>query len=399
MSLDTGDMPLSHAFEQISSRSEVIKRLKEHFHSSGKLSGHILLAGPDVAGMRLLALASAEQHARAVKEVSARNVTSSGALMEVLASLNENDFLLITNLELLQSGENELLQALAERQVDIPVRSRFFTSVRIPLKGFTCFATASSAQECPVSLLASFSLRLAVQTLAETSTDAPADASLMTPTAGPIREKSALGRDKGLADSELCAVGIGLKRLVDLLVDPVQEMIGRSNVLGPDGVPLTLDMTFAQYLHLDCIRLIAALASAEGCLSDNKVKLYVSMMGYVHFGDTFPADKIGAAVVELRNHIASMQKEETVTGRIPYPTFIQLIEHYDTLCGTPYSAEARQLWLRLARAAAQSDGKPSLTVASLLRRLERELSSAQHPAPESVDQPLEKCLVWGGPLG
>jgi len=148
-------------FSQIVGKQEPIARMKKFaafYASSGAAPGHILITDEDGMGKRTLARAFVAEQGRKVIITEARALKETSDLMGILTNLGERDVLIVSNLGKIARSLVELLQAaLNDFRVDfVANKGMFAKTINVPLRRFTCIATARSERDYPKELRGSF---------------------------------------------------------------------------------------------------------------------------------------------------------------------------------------------------------------------------------------------------
>jgi Holliday junction resolvasome RuvABC ATP-dependent DNA helicase subunit len=420
-------MPYPCGTARVTGRDEAIGCLREfssNCRSKGKFPGHILLTGDDDQGKRALAHAYVEEYDRGIREVAA-DMLGESELMGHLTKLSDGDVLFVEHVGELRGAEKkQFCQALEEFRVDFAIETGMFEkTVRVPLKTFTCIATARSEEECSPSLLNAFHFHLSFSKRLQAELERKGRAvaqpeSLKGENQRAVQSSpSTWGRleasqARSAWESEIRAIGVGLKELVDALSTPIQSMVGSCTAFNSKGESVDLGkLRLEDYVLSDCVELVATIAQVDGYLSDNKVRAFVEVTWPVRLGESLPANTAEEAVNEFMKPLADVQnQQDVITGKLSYPISVQLIENYDKLCNTQYAAKAHGLWTRLTTLVANADGKPSAKAQQLLHDFEsrfqervwhqfQPLGSASDVKPKpsgesgTVGPPLEQLLA------
>jgi Holliday junction resolvasome RuvABC ATP-dependent DNA helicase subunit len=168
-----GNAPQTLSLASIVGQEPTIQRLKEFaalYSRSGKAPAHVLLTGTEGIGRRTIARAFAAEYCHKYTETNARSLGRPGDLMGILTNLGDGDALLLADIPRIPKNLiNFLVPSLKEFGCDFVVDKGIFAkTVRVPLKRFTCLATARSKAECPPELIEAFPLILSVQGYSQT---------------------------------------------------------------------------------------------------------------------------------------------------------------------------------------------------------------------------------------
>jgi Holliday junction resolvasome RuvABC ATP-dependent DNA helicase subunit len=130
-----------------------------------RVPGHILLTGAEGIGRRTIGRAFAIEYCGQLIEVDMRNLSRTGDLMGPLTNFVEGDVLIIRHLERTPRVlEDFVVSALKEFRVDFVVgKGMFAKTITVPLKRFTCIATAHSEAQCPREVAEAFHLVLQLE--------------------------------------------------------------------------------------------------------------------------------------------------------------------------------------------------------------------------------------------
>lgn len=163
----------THGFASIVGQGAAIQRLKEFaalYSQSAKPPAHVLLTGIDGLGKRTLARAFVLEYSGRYIETDARALARTGDLMGILTNLGEGDALLIQDIGRTPKTLVDIVAcALRGSPIDFVVdKGMFAKTIKVPLKRFTCLATAPSKAECPPELVEAFPLILSLQNYSQT---------------------------------------------------------------------------------------------------------------------------------------------------------------------------------------------------------------------------------------
>lgn len=222
--------PVRHplGFGEIVGQTNAIQRLKEFvalYSQSGKSPGHVLLTGVDGIGKRTIARAFAAEYSSKLNEIDATAQRKMGDILGVLTNLGDGDSLLVGNVASIPKNLiNFFVPCLNEFGCDFVVdKGMFARTVRIPLKRFTCLATARSKTECPAELVEAFPLLVPLQSYSEAEL---------------VRICELLAQQKGIAITPsaadlLVGTSAGTPRHIEVLVDRLAEL-GRTMISAED---------------------------------------------------------------------------------------------------------------------------------------------------------------------
>jgi Holliday junction resolvasome RuvABC ATP-dependent DNA helicase subunit len=132
--------------------------------------GHVLLTGADGMGKHTIARAFALDCCRELTVIDAKEQRTASELMGILTNLAQGDALLIRDIPRIRRVLIDMLaDALKEFSLDYVVdRGMFAKTINVPLKRFTCVATAPSGAKCPADLIEAFPLVLSLQDYSQT---------------------------------------------------------------------------------------------------------------------------------------------------------------------------------------------------------------------------------------
>lgn len=158
----------TRGFASIVGQGGAIQRLKEFaalYSQSGKPPAHVLFTGIDGLGKRTLARAFAVEYCGKYIETDARALARTGDLIGTLGNLGEGDALLIQDVgRTPKILVDTVARVLREFAIDFVLdKGMFAKTINLPLKRFTCLATAPSKAECPPELIEAFPLILSLQ--------------------------------------------------------------------------------------------------------------------------------------------------------------------------------------------------------------------------------------------
>lgn len=162
----------THGFGSIVGQQAAIRRLREFvtlYSQSGRPPGHVLFTGIDGLGKQTLARAFAAEYCPKWIETDTKQLARTGDLVGVLTNLGEGDALLVGDLTRASKIVTGLLPiALRESAIDFVVdKGMFSKTIKVPLKHFTCLATAPSKGECPDELVELFPLVVSLQSYSQ----------------------------------------------------------------------------------------------------------------------------------------------------------------------------------------------------------------------------------------
>jgi len=163
----------SYGFAEIVGQTATILRLKEFaalYTQSGKAPAHVLLTGTEGIGKKTIGRAFAVEYCHKCIETKASSLTRTGDLMGILTNLGDGDALLVADIARLSKNLiNFFVPGLREFGIDFVVdKGPYARTVKLPLKHFTCLATARSKAECPPELIEAFPLALPLQGYSQT---------------------------------------------------------------------------------------------------------------------------------------------------------------------------------------------------------------------------------------
>jgi Holliday junction resolvasome RuvABC ATP-dependent DNA helicase subunit len=163
----------THGFDSIIGQDPTVRRLKEFaalYAQTGAPPANVLLIGPSGIGKLTIGRAFALEYCGKLTVMDAKEHKRPGDLMGVLTNLGEGDALLIREIARTpQSLVDMLGRALKGSPVDFVVdKGMFAKTITVPLKRFTCIATAESIAKCPRELVELFPLILPLQTYSDT---------------------------------------------------------------------------------------------------------------------------------------------------------------------------------------------------------------------------------------
>ena len=166
-------MSQTHGLAEVVGQRAAIQRLREFaalYSRSGKTPAHVLLTGIDGIGKRTIARAFAVDYCHKYTETNARSLIRTGDLMGILTNLGDGDALLVADIARLSKNlVNFFVPSIREFRVDFVVdKGMFAKTINVPLKRFTCLATARSNAECPPELIEVFPLIVSLQDYPET---------------------------------------------------------------------------------------------------------------------------------------------------------------------------------------------------------------------------------------
>lgn len=147
-----------------------VREYAELYRGSGKLPGHILLTGIEGIGKRTIARAFAAEYCGNLTEIVGKDQKKRGDLLGVVTNLSDGDALLVTEVTKVPKGVLDVFALLlrefsCEFVVD---KGMFAKKIRVPLKRFTCLATARSVAECPAALCEAYPLVLSLCNYSQT---------------------------------------------------------------------------------------------------------------------------------------------------------------------------------------------------------------------------------------
>ncbi len=162
--------PVRHplGFAEIVGQTTAIQRLKEFvalYYQSGKPPGHVLLTGVEGIGKRTLARAFAAEYSSTLKEIDSKAQKKTFDILGILTNLGDGDSLLVSDVARIPKNlMSFFVPCLTEFGCDFVIdKGMFARTVKIPLKRFTCLATARSKTECPPELVEAFPLIIPLQ--------------------------------------------------------------------------------------------------------------------------------------------------------------------------------------------------------------------------------------------
>lgn len=162
----------THGFDSIIGQDSTIRRLKEFaalYAQTGSPPANVLLTGGGGMGKRAIARAFALEHCKELTVVDAKEQKKRGDLIVVLTNLGEGDALLIRDIARIPKSLVDMLgRSLRGSPIDFVVdKGLFAKTITVPLKRFTCIATAESMAKCPAELVEAFPLILPLQTYSQ----------------------------------------------------------------------------------------------------------------------------------------------------------------------------------------------------------------------------------------
>jgi Holliday junction resolvasome RuvABC ATP-dependent DNA helicase subunit len=162
----------SHGLACVIGQGGAIQRLKEFaalYSHSGRVPAHVLFTGIEGIGKRTLARAFASEYCAKLVEADARGLARTGDLMGILTNLGEGDALLIGDVQRTSKTLVGFLHpALSGFSVDLVVdKGMFARTIKVPLKRFTCLATAPCKAKCPAELADAFPLVVPLQSYSQ----------------------------------------------------------------------------------------------------------------------------------------------------------------------------------------------------------------------------------------
>jgi Holliday junction resolvasome RuvABC ATP-dependent DNA helicase subunit len=152
-------------YSDLVGQAEIIARLKgfgEFFKSNGGALGHILLVGEEGMGKATVAATIANDLDVAYKEANASTINVQGDLTAILTNLRERQVLVLANISRLRKPFVEKLRG-ALRDCELTITIGMGPAARdhvMEIRPFTFIATCAKRSDCPVELLAQFSLVL-----------------------------------------------------------------------------------------------------------------------------------------------------------------------------------------------------------------------------------------------
>ena len=164
---------LSHGFASIVGQGAAIQRLSEFaalYSQSGKPPAHVLLTGVEGIGKRTIARAFAAEFCDKCVETHARSLARVEDFMGTLTRPAEGDALLVADIARIPKSVVDLFAlGLTEFAFDFVTNKGIFAkTIRVPLKRFTCLATAPSKAKCPPELIEAFPLIVSLQSYSHT---------------------------------------------------------------------------------------------------------------------------------------------------------------------------------------------------------------------------------------
>jgi len=168
------DKPIrkSIGFGDVVGQMATLQRLRDFvplYAQSGKTPGHVLLTGVDGIGKRTIARAFAGEYCCKLNEIDAKNQKKTGDIMGVLTNLGHRDALLLGDVGQIPKNLLKMfVPSLKEFVCDFVVDKGIFAkTIKVPLKPFTCIATARSKAECPEELVEAFPLIISLQSYSQ----------------------------------------------------------------------------------------------------------------------------------------------------------------------------------------------------------------------------------------
>lgn len=167
--------PVLHplGFSEIVGQTVAVRRLREFaalYDRAGKAPAHVLLTGIDGIGRRTIARAFAMEYCHKYTEANARSLARTGDLMGMLTNLGDGDALLVADIGRLPKNlVSFFAPCLKAFKVDFVVdKGMFAKTINVPLKRFTCLATARSKTELPLEFIEAFPLIVSLQCYSQT---------------------------------------------------------------------------------------------------------------------------------------------------------------------------------------------------------------------------------------
>lgn len=218
----------SRGFAGIIGQGGAIRRLKELaalYSQTGRPPGHVLLTGVDGIGKRTIARAFAGEFGWKWVEADARTLARTGDIIPILTNLGESDVFLLRDVTKAPKPVVQfLLPTLKEFSFDFVVdKGMFAKTIHVPLKRFTCFATAASKSGCPADLIDAFLLVLSLQNYSQPEL---------------VSVCGELAHERGVsitpfAAAQVAAASAGTPRHIQVLVDQLAGL-GRSAISDED---------------------------------------------------------------------------------------------------------------------------------------------------------------------
>jgi hypothetical protein len=145
--------------------------------------------------------------------------------MGILTNLGDGDALLVADIARLSKNLiNFFVPTLREFRVDFVVdKGMFAKTINVPLKRFTCLATARSKAECPPALIEGFPLTVSLQTYSQAELVSISDR---------LAQRKGIAITPAAADLLARASG-GTPHHIEVLVDRLVEL-GRTSVSAED---------------------------------------------------------------------------------------------------------------------------------------------------------------------
>jgi len=165
--------PRNFGFATVVGQGAAVQRLKEFvalYSQSGKPPAHVLLTGIEGIGKRTIARAFAAEYCGKLTEVDAKEQKKRGDIIGIMTNLAEGDAVLVTDIAKIPKGVMDVFAlTLREFSCDFVVdKGMFAKTIHIPLKQFTCLATAPSKAKCPPELIEAFPLIVSLQSYSQT---------------------------------------------------------------------------------------------------------------------------------------------------------------------------------------------------------------------------------------
>lgn len=144
-------------------QAEIIARLRavgEFFAPKGGALGHILLIGEDGMGKSTISVAIANELDVGYQVANASAINEQGDLTAILTNLRERQVLMLANIQRLRKPFVERLRrALRDYRLTITIGQGSAARDHVmEIRPFTFIATCAKKSDCPVELLAQFSL-------------------------------------------------------------------------------------------------------------------------------------------------------------------------------------------------------------------------------------------------
>ncbi len=259
-------------FASILGQQDAVRRLLEFtglYLKQGSPPGHILITGADGTGKHTLARAFSAECGVNFSEVSTVGLNKTWDLMGILTNLGDGDVLAALNVGKVKKNLLEILiVALKELKVDLVVdKGMFAKTINVPLKHFTCIATARAETEVPRELLEAFHLRVPLAPYSQSELQAICER--LARVEGVSFSPSTAALIARIPESTPHQIQILVRRLKstgrNAIADEEAAQIFR--VLGfatPTGAPLAGSARLGQLSGAEFERLISALLQSMG---------------------------------------------------------------------------------------------------------------------------------------